>query len=106
MGVFLGKEGWVYKIPEGLSSEDAAPLQCAGATVYSALVGNVKVWERIGVLGVGGLGHLAIQFAQRMGFEVVVFSTTREKEGEARGWGASEFVLLDGLGGGGVERAG
>ena len=91
---FVGNEGFVHKIPEGLSSEDAAPLQCAGATVYAALVDNVKLGQRVGVLGIGGLGHLAIQFAEKMGFEVVVFSTSPDKEGEARGFGASEFVLL------------
>jgi D-arabinose 1-dehydrogenase-like Zn-dependent alcohol dehydrogenase len=94
-GYFVGKEGYVHKIPEGLSSEHAAPLQCAGATVYSALVNNVKPRDRVGIVGVGGLGHLAIQFAAKMGNEVVVFSTTKDKEAEARSFGASEFVLLD-----------
>lgn len=79
-GYFVGKEGYVHKIPEGLSSEHAAPLQCAGATVYSALVNNVKPRDRVGIVGVGGLGHLAIQFAAKMGNEVVVFSTTKDKE--------------------------
>ncbi|OIW33956.1 GroES-like protein [Coniochaeta ligniaria NRRL 30616] len=92
---FVGKEGYVHKIPDAMSSEDAAPLQCAGATVYSALVNNVKPRDRVGVVGVGGLGHLAIQFAAKLGNEVVVFSTTKDKEAEARGFGASEFVLID-----------
>ena len=96
---FVGNEGFVHKIPEGLSSEDAAPLQCAGATVYSALAGNVKRGDRVGVMGVGGLGHLAVQFASKMGNEVVVFSTSADKEGEARGFGASEFVVGEECGG-------
>lgn len=91
---FVGKEGYVHKIPDALASEHAAPLQCAGATVYSALVKNAKPGDRVGVVGVGGLGHLAVQFAAKMGNEVVVFSTTKDKEVEARGFGASEFVLL------------
>lgn len=93
-GYYIGKEGFVFKIPEDLASEDAAPLQCAGATVYSALADNVKRGDRVGILGIGGLGHLAIQFAAKMGNEVVVFSTSKDKEGEARGFGANEFVLL------------
>lgn len=92
---FVGKEGYVHKIPDGLASEHAAPLQCAGATVYSALAGTVKARDRVGIVGIGGLGHLAIQFAAKMGAEVVVFSTSRDKEAEAKGFGASEFVLLD-----------
>lgn len=91
---FVGKEGHVHKIPEGMSSADAAPLQCAGATVYAALTETVKYGDRVGVIGIGGLGHLAVQFARKMGAEVVVFSTSKDKEEEARGFGASEFVLL------------
>jgi len=92
---YLGKEGYVHKIPEGLASEDAAPLQCAGATVYAVLESTVKPRDRVGIVGIGGLGHLAIQFAAKMGTEVVVFSTSSDKEAEARGFGASEFVLLN-----------
>jgi D-arabinose 1-dehydrogenase-like Zn-dependent alcohol dehydrogenase len=92
---FVGKEGYVHKIPEGLASEDAAPLQCAGATVYAALADNIKPRDRVGVIGIGGLGHLAIQYAAKMGSEVVVFSTSKDKEAEARSFGAAEFVLLD-----------
>ncbi|KAH8646212.1 chaperonin 10-like protein [Xylariales sp. PMI_506] len=96
---YVGKEGFVHKIPDELSSADAAPLQCAGATVYGALVNTIRPRDRVGVMGVGGLGHLAVQFAAKMGAHVVVFSTTADKESEARKLGASEFVLLkdDGL---------
>jgi D-arabinose 1-dehydrogenase-like Zn-dependent alcohol dehydrogenase len=90
---YIGVETYLHKIPEALSSEQAAPLQCAGATVYSALVENVKPEQRVGIVGIGGLGHLAIQFAAKMGSEVVVFSTTSNKEQEARDLGASEFYL-------------
>jgi D-arabinose 1-dehydrogenase-like Zn-dependent alcohol dehydrogenase len=77
-----------------MPSSEAAPLQCAGATVYSALIDVVKSGTRVGVLGIGGLGHLAIQFAAKLGAEVVVFSTSAQKEEEARKFGASEFYLL------------
>lgn len=92
---FIGIETYLHKIPEGLASEHAAPLQCAGATTYNALVSVVKPGDRVGIIGIGGLGHLAIQFARKLGTEVVVFSTSRDKEEEARKLGASEFYLLD-----------
>jgi D-arabinose 1-dehydrogenase-like Zn-dependent alcohol dehydrogenase len=55
----------------------------------------VKPFQRVGIIGIGGLGHLAIQYANKLGAEVVVFSTSRDKEAEARAFGASEFYLLD-----------
>ena len=91
---YVAAESFVYRIPDNMSSEAAAPLQCAGATVYSALVNNIKLGDRVGILGIGGLGHLAIQFASKLGAEVVVFSTSASKEEEAKKFGASEFVLL------------
>jgi D-arabinose 1-dehydrogenase-like Zn-dependent alcohol dehydrogenase len=90
----VGVETYIHKIPDSLSSEDAAPLQCAGGTVYSALISSTKPGDRVGVLGIGGLGHLAIQFAAKMGFETIVFSTSVNKETEAKSFGASEFYLL------------
>jgi D-arabinose 1-dehydrogenase-like Zn-dependent alcohol dehydrogenase len=58
------------------------------------MVNVVKPGDRVGIVGIGGLGHLAIQFADKLGAEVVVFSTKAEKEAEARGFGAKEFYLL------------
>jgi D-arabinose 1-dehydrogenase-like Zn-dependent alcohol dehydrogenase len=55
----------------------------------------MKSTDRVGVVGIGGLGHLAIQFAAKLGAEVVVFSTSRDKEKEAKEFGAKEFWLLD-----------
>ena len=91
---YIATEGYVYKIPETMSSEFAAPLQCAGATVYSALKTYYQTGMRVGIIGIGGLGHLAIQFAAKLGAPVTVFSTTPDKEKEARGFGASEFIVL------------
>jgi D-arabinose 1-dehydrogenase-like Zn-dependent alcohol dehydrogenase len=90
---YIGTETYLYKIPDAISSEHAAPLQCAGATVYSAITDNVKPGQRVGLVGIGGLGHLAIQFAAKLGSQVVVFSTTQAKEQEAREFGATEFYL-------------
>jgi D-arabinose 1-dehydrogenase-like Zn-dependent alcohol dehydrogenase len=94
---YVGMETYLHKIPEGMASEHAAPLQCAGATTYNALVQVVKAGDRVGIIGIGGLGHLAVQFARKLGTEVVVFSTSKGKEEEARKLGASEFYLLDEL---------
>ncbi|OAG36719.1 hypothetical protein AYO21_09103 [Fonsecaea monophora] len=91
---YVATEGYVYAIPESMPSEIAAPLQCAGATVYSALKTYYRPGMRVGVLGIGGLGHLAIQFAAKLGAVTTVFSTSPDKEDEARGFGASEFVVL------------
>jgi D-arabinose 1-dehydrogenase-like Zn-dependent alcohol dehydrogenase len=56
-----------------------------------------KPGDRVGIIGIRGFGHIAIQFARKLGTEVVVFSTSKSKEGEAKQLGASEFYLLDEL---------
>jgi D-arabinose 1-dehydrogenase-like Zn-dependent alcohol dehydrogenase len=83
---------FLFKIPAGLDRASAAPLMCGGATVFNALQSfGVKSTDRIGVIGIGGLGHLAIQYANKMGCDVVVFSSTESKKEEAMSLGASEF---------------
>ena len=82
----IGVESYVHKIPDNLPSEYAAPLQCAGSTVYNAITSSAKTGDRVGILGIGGLGHLAIQFSAKLGFDTIVFSTTAEKEAEAEFW--------------------
>ncbi|EHK48564.1 hypothetical protein TRIATDRAFT_94020 [Trichoderma atroviride IMI 206040] len=91
---YVGIETYVYKIPRVISNEHATPLQCTRATVYSTLIESVNPGQRVGIVGIGGLGHLAIQFAAKMGADVAVFSSTAAKEEEARRFGASEFCLL------------
>lgn len=84
---------FVVPIPDALSSESAAPLLCGGITVYNPLrTHGVSPASRVGVIGIGGLGHLAIQFARVFGAEVTAFSTSSEKEEEARNLGAHRFV--------------
>ncbi len=84
---------FVIPIPEALPSEQAAPLLCGGITVYNPLrMHNINPSSRVGVVGIGGLGHLAIQFARVFGAEVTAFSTSEEKEEEARELGAHNFV--------------
>lgn len=89
------REAFLYPIPAGLSDIDAAPLQCGGATTFTALQG-IKPSDTVGILGVGGLGHLAIQFAAKMGCRVVVLSGSDKKKDEALKLGAHEFVATKG----------
>ncbi len=87
---------FAFPLPDGLDSVSAAPLLCGGVTVYSALVYyKVHPAMKVGVIGIGGLGHLALQFASKMGCEVTAFSSTPDKESEARGLGAHHFVFGD-----------
>ena len=80
-------------IPEGIDSASAAPMLCAGITVYRPLKRYLKRGDRVGIIGIGGLGHLAIQFARAMGAEVYAISRTEEKHEEALQFGAHHFVV-------------
>ncbi|KAF4447144.1 hypothetical protein F53441_9289 [Fusarium austroafricanum] len=85
----------VVLIPEGYHSVDAAPLMCAGATVFTVLTKyGLKSEDRVGVMGIGGLGHLGIKIAAAMGAHVVVFSSSESKRQEAMDYGASEFHVF------------
>jgi uncharacterized zinc-type alcohol dehydrogenase-like protein len=80
-------------VPDALPSEGAAPLMCAGITVYSPLRNFLaRPSSRVGVVGIGGLGHLALQFARVFGCEVTALSSTKEKQPEALALGAHHFV--------------
>ncbi|KAK2612286.1 hypothetical protein QQS21_001712 [Conoideocrella luteorostrata] len=90
------REAFLHPIPDSLTDESAAPLQCGGATVYTALQG-VKPTDTVGIMGVGGLGHLAIQFAAKMGCRVVVLSGSDRKRDEAALLGAHKFLAAKDL---------
>ena len=80
-------------VPEVLESENVAPLLCGGITVYAPLRNhNVRPSSRVGVVGIGGLGHMGLQFAKAFGAEVTAFSTSKDKEAEAKSLGAHHFV--------------
>jgi uncharacterized zinc-type alcohol dehydrogenase-like protein len=80
-------------VPPSLESENVAPLMCGGITVYSPLRNHgVRPSSRVGVVGIGGLGHMGIQFAKAFGAQVTAFSTSKDKEAEARTLGAHHFV--------------
>ncbi|KAJ4263406.1 hypothetical protein NW762_006225 [Fusarium torreyae] len=88
-------EEFLFSIPASMSSAAAAPLMCAGAAVYSALNAVQVRWsDRVGVVGIGVLGHLAIQFAAKMGCHVVAYSHSPNKQADAVAFGAAEFQCL------------
>ena len=83
----------VARIPEALDAADAGPLLCAGVTTYNALRNSgARPGDTVAVQGIGGLGHLAIQYAARMGFRTVAVSSGAEKEELARQLGAHEYI--------------
>jgi uncharacterized zinc-type alcohol dehydrogenase-like protein len=85
---------FALKVPAGLDPAAAAPLLCAGITTYSPLrQWNCKKGDRVGVVGLGGLGHMAVKLAASMGAEVTVLSTSRSKEADARRLGAKGFEV-------------
>jgi len=88
------REAFVLKVAKGQPLERVAPLLCAGITTYSPLKRHgVKKGTRVGVLGLGGLGHMAVKLAAAMGATVVVLSGSESKRADAKGLGAAEFAL-------------
>ncbi len=91
--VMMAFPNGLVAIPDGLSSVDAAPLLCAGLTTFNALrKSSAKPGELVAILGIGGLGHLAIQFAAHMGFKVVAVARGAEKEQLAKKLGAHHYI--------------
>jgi D-arabinose 1-dehydrogenase-like Zn-dependent alcohol dehydrogenase len=81
------------RIPDGLSAAEAAPLMCAGITTFNALRNSgARAGDLVAVLGVGGLGHLGVQFAARSGFRTVAVARGKDKEALARQLGAEHYV--------------
>jgi uncharacterized zinc-type alcohol dehydrogenase-like protein len=90
----VADENYVLHVPASLNLPNAAPILCAGITVYSPL----KHWKagqgkKVGILGMGGLGHMAIKIASAMGAHVTVFTTSPAKAADAKRWGASEVIV-------------
>ena len=87
-------QDFVLKIPEGLDLKGAAPLLCAGITTWSPLKrANISATSKVAVVGLGGLGHLAIKLAKGLGAEVTLITRTIAKETEARALGADHVAL-------------
>ncbi|PAX52477.1 NADPH-dependent aldehyde reductase Ahr [Brunnivagina elsteri] len=84
---------WVTPLPEGIDPAKVGPLFCGGITVFNPIIQfDVKPTDRVAVIGIGGLGHLALQFLRAWGCDVTAFSTNPDKESEARKLGATHFV--------------
>lgn len=85
---------YVLKVPENLDEKAVAPLLCAGITTYSPLKHwNVKKGDKVGVIGLGGLGHMGIKLAAAMGAEVVMITTSPSKADDAKRLGASSVLI-------------
>lgn len=84
---------WAVPIPEGLDASSAGPLLCAGATVFAPLINfDVKPTDHVGIVGIGGLGHLGLKFANAWGCEVTAFTSSMDKADEARNFGAHHVI--------------
>ena len=92
--VIVVREDFVLKIPAALDPALAAPILCAGVTTYSPLKHwGVKAGDHVGVIGLGGLGHMAVKLARAMGAEVTVFTTSKDKREAAEALGAAHVEM-------------
>ena len=83
---------WAFPLPENLNFADAGPLLCGRVTVFAPLSMFAKPTSRVGIVGIGGLGHMAVKFAAAYGCEVTAFTSSEKKFDEARGFGAGHVV--------------
>ncbi|MEA5471406.1 NADPH-dependent aldehyde reductase Ahr [Spirulina sp. 06S082] len=84
---------WVIPLPEGLDPAKLGPLFCGGITVFNPIVQlDIQPTDRVGVIGIGGLGHMALNFLSAWGCDVTAFSSSPDKEAEAKELGANHFV--------------
>jgi alcohol dehydrogenase (NADP+) len=91
---YVVKTDFVYHLPAGLDPASVAPLVCAGVTTWSPLRHwNIGPGKTVGIVGIGGLGHIAIKFAHALGADVVVFTTSKQKLAAALDLGADEAIL-------------
>jgi D-arabinose 1-dehydrogenase-like Zn-dependent alcohol dehydrogenase len=89
----IAPSGALAQIPDGLSAVDAAPLMCAGVTTFNPLRNSgARPGDLVAILGIGGLGHLGIQFAAKMGFRTVAIARGMDKEALARKLGALSYI--------------
>jgi alcohol/geraniol dehydrogenase (NADP+) len=92
------QQDWLIPIPDSLDPALAGPLFCGGITVFAPLIDEaVSPTAHVAVIGIGGLGHLALQFARAWGCQVTAITTSPAKAEEARGFGAHDIQLLGDL---------
>lgn len=90
------RDHFAVHIPENISFEEAAPLLCAGITTYSPLMrAQFNAGDKVGVAGIGGLGHMAVKLAVSKGAEVYAFTTSADKVEDIKSWGAKEVIVVD-----------
>ena len=83
---------WVFPIPDKLNFAEAGPLLCGGITVFAPLMMYAKPTDRVGIIGIGGLGHMAVKFAAAYGCDVTAFTSSASTFDDAKGFGASHVV--------------
>lgn len=83
---------WVIPLPEKLNFADAGPLLCGGITVFAPLMMYARPTDRVGIIGIGGLGHMAVKFSAAYGCDVTAFTSSPSKFDEAKGFGANHVV--------------
>lgn len=90
------RDHFAVHLPDNVSFEKAAPLLCAGITTYSPLIkADIKKGDKVGVAGIGGLGHLAVKIAVSKGAQVYAFTTSADKVQDIKGFGAKEVIVVD-----------
>jgi len=89
-------EHFAIKIPQNIDLQYAAPLLCAGITTYSPMMKTgIKKGDKVGVIGIGGLGHLAVKIAAAKGADVYAFTTSADKVNDIKSFGAKEVIIVD-----------
>jgi alcohol/geraniol dehydrogenase (NADP+) len=83
---------WTLPLPEQTNFADAGPLLCGGITVFNPIAMYAKPTSRVGIIGIGGLGHMGVKFAAAYGCDVTAFTSSESKFDEARGFGANHVV--------------
>jgi len=83
---------WAIPLPENLNVVEGGPLLCGGITVFAPLMMYAKPTDRVGIIGIGGLGHMAVKFAHAYGCDVTAFTSSESKFEEAKGFGAHHVV--------------
>ncbi len=88
-----GHWSWAIPLPKGIDMKKAGPLLCGGITVFNPIIlAGVKATDRVGVIGIGGLGHMALKFLNKWGCEVIAFSSNPDKKEQILAMGATKII--------------